>query len=194
MVLSPQARYETAFELVAGNLKNTIHTDKISEFIKILFPSYPHRISTHNIREFFEVFGRNGSRSKELSWADVRKALREQKASNLTYDSLFLDSALNPNGWIYRTWSRLMDALALYYFILVPVRIAFVPWNSMLDVSALATELFADLLNVVNLLVLCNTAYLSSRSSWITKRQKILRRIRIGYIFAAIPLDWYEII
>ena len=185
-----QARYESAFELVAGTLKNAIREEKISDFIQILFPTYPHRISSHNIKEFLELFGRNGSRSKEVVWADIRKALRERKASIVTYDTIFIETAFNPNSWIWRKWAALMRVLALYYFIMVPIRIAFVPWGSMLDVSALATDLFADILCLVNVLIVGNTAYLSSRSAWITKRRKIFRRMHLGYIVSSIPLDW----
>lgn len=185
-----QERYESAYELVAGSLKNAIQEEKISEFIQILFPSYPHRISSHNIKEFFEIFGRNGSRSKELLWADIRKTLREKKSLTVTYDTVLIESALNPNSWLVQKWNQLMSILAVYYFVLVPIRISFLPWNSMITTGALATDLLADILCALNIVVLGNTAYLSSRSAWITNRNKIFRRMNIGYIVSSVPLDW----
>ncbi len=83
-----------------------------------------------------------------------------------------------------------MKFIALYYFIAVPARISFVPWSTMLEVGALATDLVADILTAMNIIIVGNTAYMSSRSSWITNRFKIFRRIDIGYILSALPLDW----
>jgi hypothetical protein len=171
-------------------LKNTIDEDGVKEFISVLFPSYPHRISTKNVGEFFELFGRNGIKSRECCWADIRKSLREQSKNHVSSDSILVYSALNPNSWLISRWIALMKFTALYYFIAVPARISFVPWSTMLEVGALATDLVADILTATNIIIVGNTAYMSSRSAWVTKRFKIFRRIDIGYILSALPLDW----
>ena len=185
-----QDQYESAFELVAKNLKNTLDEDGVKELIAVLFPSYSHRISTTNVDEFFELFGRNGIKSRECSWADIRKSLREKNKVHLSSDSILIRSALNPNSWFICRWIGLTKCIALYYFIAVPARISFVPWRTMLEVGALATDLVADILTATNIIIVGNTAYLSSRSSWVTERVKIFRRIDIGYILSALPLDW----
>jgi hypothetical protein len=176
--------------MVAGDLKVPINADKVPEFLQILFPSFPYRFSSYNVKELFELFGRNGAKSKELFWSDIRKGLREQKAAALQGESIFIGSALNPKSWFARWWTNVMKFIAIYHFLIVPVRITFLPWSSMLDVRALSTDLIVDTLTVLNVLVLTNTAYMSSRATWVTKRVKLLRRIDVGYILAAIPLDW----
>ena len=188
--LLSQDRYESAYQMVAGDLKVPINADKVPEFLQILFPSFPYRFSSYNVKELFELFGRNGAKSKELFWSDIRKGLREQKAAALQGESIFIGSALNPKSWFARWWTNVMKFIAIYHFLIVPVRITFLPWSSMLDVRALSTDLIVDTLTVLNVLVLTNTAYMSSRATWVTKRVKLLRRIDVGYILAAIPLDW----
>ena len=188
-----QDKYESAFELISENLKNAIDEEGVKELINILFPTYPYRISSYNVQEFFEIFGKHGIKTKEIGWADIRKVLREQKNQNTVGDSLLIyhgGHAFNPNAWIVRKWFLLSKLVALYYFISVPCRIAFIPWSSMTETGALGTDLTADIITAFNVLVLANTAYLSSRSAWVINRNKICRRINIGYIIAAFPLDW----
>jgi hypothetical protein len=176
--------------MIAGDLKVPMPADKVQEFLQLMFPSFPYRFSSYNVKEVFEIFGRNGAKSKELFWADIRKVLREQKAAILQEESIFINSALNPKSFIAKEWTRVMKFVAIYHFIVVPVRITFLPWNSMLDIHALSTDLIMDILTVLNVVVLTNTAYMSSRATWVTKRLKLLRRIDIGYIISAIPFDW----
>jgi hypothetical protein len=176
--------------MIAGDLKVPMPADKVQEFLQLMFPSFPYRFSSYNVKEVFEIFGRNGAKSKELFWADIRKVLREQKAAILQGESIFINSALNPKSVFAKEWKSVMNFVALYHFIVVPVRITFLPWNSMLDIHALSTDLIMDILTVLNVVVLTNTAYMSSRATWVTKRLKLLRRIDIGYIISAIPFDW----
>jgi len=185
-----QARYESAFELLAGSLKTPIPVGRIAEFLQLLFPMYPYRVSSYNVQEFLDSFGRNGARSKELTWSDIRKALREQKSLVVSVSNTMIGSALNPESWVAVCWGSAVHFVAVYHFIAVPIRISFLPWDSMLDVRALATDLIADILTACNIVVRGNTAYKSSRSTWVTSRRKLFRKIDIGYIIAAIPLDW----
>ena len=177
--------------LVAGDLKRPISAKRIPELLEMLFPSYPHRFSSYNVQETLEIFGRQGARSRELYWGDVRKGLRERKgASGVGGSSFLIDRAFNPTSWPVQRWRQLIRAVAIYHFIAVPVRIAFLPWPSMLDIRALATDLLADVLTFANVLMLTKTAELSKRGAWITKASKLVRRIHVGYILAAVPLDW----
>ena len=185
-----QERYEAAFELTAGSLKSSIPSEKLADYIQVLAPLYPYRVSSYNVAEFLDLFGRNGTRSKEIMWADIRKVLREHKAHIKDENSILIESVFNPTSWVVSSWFILIKLLATYHFIMVPIRISFLLWNSMLDPQALGTDLIADILTVANVFVLGNTAYMGSRATWITKRAKIFRRIDLGYIIAAVPLDW----
>lgn len=148
-------------------------------------------MSSYNVKEFLDIFGRNGDRSKELAWSDVRKALREQKSIVVAESDILVRSALNPESWVVLGWQNILKIVAVYHFVAVPVRISFLPWSTMLDIRALSTDLLADILTAVNVLVRGNTAYKSSRAVWVTDRKKLLKKIEIGYIVAAVPLDWY---
>ncbi len=177
--------------IVAGDLKKPISLKQVPEFLENLFPSFPYRFSAFNVKETMSTFGREGPKTKLLFWADIRKGLREHKKGKGSISSqFFIKSALNPESFILRQWQTLLILVALYHFVAVPIRIGFVPWSSMLDSRALYTDLVADVLTVLNLFLCCNTAYHNSKSSWVTKRYKIIRRIDFRVTIAAIPIDW----
>ena len=137
------------------------------------------------------MFGHIGPKSKELLWADIRKRLRENKREqNISLKGMFIKKAINPEATLVHHWTSFMVVLGIYYFILVPIRICFVPWGSMLDYRALCTDLVADACNICNLVLLANTAYKNSRAVWITDRYKLFKKVHVGYWVSAIPLDW----
>jgi hypothetical protein len=186
-----QDRYESAFLIVSGDLKKPIAVKQVPEFLENLLPSFPYRFSAYNVKETMGAFGREGSKSKHLFWADIRKGLREhRKGKGRLSSQFFIKSALHPESMLLKQWDTIVIFVALYHFIAVPIRIGFVPWNSMLDSRALYTDLAADVLTVLNLVLCCNTAYNNSKSSWVTKRYKIVRRIDFRVSLAAIPIDW----
>jgi hypothetical protein len=86
-----------------------------------------------------------------------------------------------------------MSLVGVYHFIVVPIRICFVPWSSMLDIRALCTDLLADIITISNVLVLANISYKNSRAVWITNRYKIIKKVHVGLYIAAVPLDWYKL-
>ncbi len=187
-----QDRYESSFLIVAGDLKKPISWKQIPEFLENLFPSFPFRFSPYNVNETLKIFGRDGTKTKVLFWSDIRKGLREHKRGqgNLS-NQLFIRSVLNPESLILKNWHILMLCTAIYHFVVVPIRISFVPWSNMLDSRALYTDLIADGFTLFNLIIHANTAYLNSKASWVTKRYKIIRRIDVRVSLAAIPFDWY---
>ncbi len=186
-----QDRYESSYTLVAGDLKKPIAANKIPVLLENLFPSFPYRISRFNVYETLEIFGRNGRLSKQIVWADIRKALRENRGlQSRRNQAVFFKNALNPDSWLLKVWNHFLMLVGLYHFIVVPIRISFLPWLSMTDSRALATDLTADIFTWINVVVKGNTAYRSSRAVWITKRYKLFRKIEIYHILAAIPLDW----
>ena len=177
---------------MSGDLKKPIALKNIPLFLENLFPSFPYRISTYNVKEVLDVFGRNGTRSQHIFWPDFRKILRERKSGLGEYhkDSLFIKTALNPDAWVVKIWHSFMEIVGVYYFIFIPLRIAFDPWQTMVNIYALSTDLVVDGLTGLNLVVAMNTCYTNSRAAIITNRIKILRRIDYNIAMAAIPLDW----
>ena len=103
---------------------------------------------------------------------------------------MFIKTAFNPDSWLMKCWQSFVQFLGIYYFIVIPVRIAFDPWRNMLDIRAFCTDLIADALTALNLAVAMNTCYTNSRAAIITDRMKILRRINYNIGVAAFPLDW----
>ena len=138
------------------------------------------------------MFGRNGSDSQHIFWSDFRKIIRERRSGTANYrsDAIFIKSALNPESWAMKIFRKVIMVVSLYYFILVPVRIAFDPWGSMVNINALCTDLVFDALTALNLIVVLNTCYTNSRAAIVTDRMKILRRVNYNYVVAAIPMDW----
>ena len=136
------------------------------------------------------MFGRHGAKSKEIFWVDVRKAIRDKQGNITNETSIFLGNVLNPKSLLIKKWKIFMKFVAMYHFLMVPVRIMFLPWSSMIDSRALCSDLVADVFGVMHLFIQANTSYLSSSSTWVTNRSKLLRNVKIGFIIAAIPLDW----
>lgn len=75
-------------------------------------------------------------------------------------------------------------------FIMVPVRISFLPFGSFTSDGAIYTDLTADVLLVIHVIVSINTAYKNAVGAWVTSRSKIFRKMDILALFAAVPWDW----
>ncbi len=106
-------------------------------------------------------------------------------------DSFLIGTTLNP-GAVWMMWWRVLVRLcALYYFLAVPVRACFIPFDSMLHPTALCTDLVFDVIVVINVVIIANSAYKNAHSRWVVKRRKIWRRLHVPSIIAAFPLDWF---
>ena len=177
--------------IVVGDLKKPLSKKHIKLFLENLFPSFPYRFSSFNVNETLRIFGREGLKSKLIFWPDIRKGLREhKKLDGKNSEGLLIKSALNPNARVIKYWHATIDFIAVYYFVFVPVRICFTPWNSMLDSRALYTDLVADIATCINFVVLANTAYLNSRAAWVTNRYKLFRKVDLCASISATPFDW----
>ena len=183
-------RYESSFVEVTGTIGNPLQASKVALFLEKLFPDFNYHISFYNCNEFLQTFGRDGLKTKQISFADIRKVLIE-RSKETRHNGLFIDSALNRNSNFYTHWINLMCIVACLQFVCVPVRLCFVPWKSMLDTRALALDLTLDFLTAAHVVVLSNTAYQNSRGHWITNRFKMLRKIKVFYLLAAVPVDWF---
>ena len=178
--------------MVTGDLKKPITPKQIPEFLENVFPAFPYRFSSHNVNEVFRAFGREGNNSRLLFWSDIRKGLRENKRGNGSLSSrIFIQYVLHPDSVIVKNWRSFMVLVAGYHFVVVPIRISFTPWKSMLDVQVLYTDLVADGITFLNLVLHVNTAYVNSRATYVTNRYKIIRRIDPRVSVAAVPFDWY---
>ena len=177
--------------LVSGDLRRPISKSKIRDFLNELLPSYPYSISKYNVEEALKLFGRHGSKSKEIFWSDIRKTIRERQGQSKVEEDVFIGKFLNPKSRIFILWINWMKVVATYLFLVVPARIAFLPWDSLIDFPGLCPDLLADFFTVMNVLILANTSFFSSTSKWATDRTKILRNIDVGFILSAVPLDWY---
>jgi len=184
-------RYESSYMAVVGDLKKPVPLAKLREFLELVFPSFPYPISVHNEKEALELFGRHGKKSTELYWSDIRKTLRERKGMGHITKALFIKNAFNPLSWHIHYWSIAMKMLAIYYFVSVPIRISFLPWENMVVRDELILDLTMDFLCALNVLILVNTAYKNSRAMWVTKRSKIVHKVPFGFFVAALPLDWF---
>ncbi len=140
------------------------------------------------------MFGHNGTDSKELLWADIRKRLRENKKEQYSDSkSVFIGYVLNPDSWVVKQWKLLVMLVGVYHFVVVPIRICFVPWSTMLDIRVLCTDLLADIITMLNVFVSANISYKNSRAVWITDRYKIVKKVHVGFYIAAAPLDWFRL-
>ena len=190
-----QERYELAYTAVCGDLKKPMSVKQIPFFLENLFPSFPYRFSTYNISETLLYFGREGQKTKHLFWSDFRKGLREHQGDSKGFARFtFTNLTFNPECEFARVWQSVELFIALYHFLLVPIRICFEPWKSMLDVRALSSDLAIDGLTFINLLIHANTAYINSKATWVTDRYKILRRLHPSFSIPAIPFDWYPFV
>ena len=70
----------------------------------------------------------------------------------------------------------LFESLTYAFMIIFKVRVSFLPWGSMLDLRALATDGLADALTIINVLLTANIAYRNSKGLLVTKRYKIFRQ------------------
>ncbi len=61
-------RYEDAYVRAVGDLKAPLPKENLARFIENLFPEFPHTVSSLNVKELLEAFGRDGSKSKGLQW------------------------------------------------------------------------------------------------------------------------------
>ena len=182
-------RYEPSFVAINGDLGTPLHASKISSFLEKLFPDFEYSISAYNRKEFLQVFGRDGLKTKQISFADIRKVIME-RSKEAQQDGLLIQGALNSNSYFYSMWQRVISVVAGLQCIFVPVRLSMMPWKSILDSRALGLDLVLDLLTLTHVAVLANTSYRSTKGHWVTARLKLLRRTNIYCLVAAFPFDW----
>jgi len=104
---------------------------------------------------------------------------------------LMIDSSLSPQSPAHRVWTMLIRMVCLYHWIAMPMRLAFLPYPTFTDRTALIMDLPTDILIVLHVIVSLNTAYRAEgRSSWETTRFRIFQESDFLLFLGAIPLDW----
>jgi len=118
--------------------------------------------------------------------------MREREKSVVVDASfLMIDSVLSPQSLPHRLWTLLIRTVCLYHWLAVPIRVAFRPYHTFTDRTALIMDVPTDVLIVLHVIVSLNTAYQAEgRSRWETTRFRIFQESDFLLHFGAIPLDW----
>jgi len=127
-----------------------------------------------------------------INFSDLSKMMRERENIVVVNASfLMIDSALSPESLPHRAWTMLIRMVCLYHWIAMPIRLAFLPYPTFTDPTALITDLPADMCLVLHVIVSLNTAYRAEgRTSWSTTRFRIFQESDFLLHLGAIPLDW----
>jgi len=144
--------------------------------------------------------GKNGIESTSVQWTSIRKITRERArefAADDDTEYLFSEESglvLNPASRPMRVWYTIVRLVAIYHFIAVPVRVVYRPFSHMYQIELLCTDLPADILTILHILVCLNTSYHNKKSRKVYNRFKIAKHYFSNFFFldllAAFPLDW----
>jgi CRP-like cAMP-binding protein len=187
-------RYESCFVNITGDVGAPLAASKVKSLLELVFPDFQYRFSGRNCHEFLHAFGRDGVKSKQISFAEIRKVLLERSKGTHSEGRIFMHGFLNPYSSVFFRWMTLVKAVATFHYFMVPIRLCFVPWNNMLDLRALSIDLTVDIITVAHVLILANTAYRNSRAQWVTNRMKIFRRLSLNTVISALPMDWFAFV
>ncbi len=187
----PQLLIETEFIRVAGELTGYLMGDAIRKYLTYTLVHHPYPISLANCREFCTLFGKPFDQSTKLLYPEIVKLLRDKKIQSQDQDGLFVGSALNPGSLQMQVWIFLMRLVALYHMLMVPIRIAFMPYPHFTSLHALVSDGPMDVALGLHSLISLNTAFRDAKSSWITDRIRVFRETDFLCLFASIPCDWF---
>ena len=192
--------YEPSFVAITGDMKNALDRNRVKEFLALLLIDFDQELTDLHVDEFMDVFSPDGPKGESVAWLDIERELRHRTNKGLDPARLFMSgfgSPINPNSHTLRIWRTLNQFSAIYFFLLVPVRIAFNPYSDMLawNYVTLSLDLAIDCLTFLNLLITLNTAYMNKKSRWVIDRAKIARHylstdFLIDLVVAA-PFDWF---
>ena len=80
--------------------------------------------------------------------------------------------------------------VALYHIFMVPLRIGFNFSPSLTSRLVLSTDLPADLILFLHVLLSLNVGYKNSKSQWITSRFRIFKNTDWILVLAVLPAEW----
>lgn len=186
---------EQEFLRVAGSRNESLQGEKIRKYLTHVMVEHPYAISLDNCHEFCKLFDKKFDKTTKIAYQEIVKLVspRERNKNSITSNSTrpIIGSTINPDFILMRAFIFVMRLVALYHFVMVPVRIAFMPFTSFTSQEALRMDLPADLVVVLHWIVSINTAYKSEVGTWISSRAKILRESDLLLLLAVLPLDWF---
>ncbi len=192
--------YEPSYMTITGDVKEVLQRHQVKDFLSLLLIDFDQNINDLHVSEFMAAFCADGAKGQQLTWIDIERGLRERSNKTQRADRVFLSgfgSALNPSSLPLRTWFTMQQMSALYYFLHVPVRIAFNPYPNMTgwQYALLGVDLGVDCLVFLHLLLSFNIGYMNKKSRWVLDRGKIARHYLSSDFWVdlvcATPFDWF---
>jgi len=157
----PILMQEREFVRVTGALTEPLRGDLIRQYLKYVMVDFPYPISIGNCCEFCELFDKRFDKDTRIAYQEIVRftTARERSKHLVIIDTsvLFVGSSLNPNFILLKGLTFLMRLVVLYHFVMVPVRICFMPHQSFTSLSALETDLPADIAIIAHTLISLNT-------------------------------------
>ena len=188
----PLPVHEREFIKAAGSLSVPLTGLNIKQYLTYLLVEHSYAINLYSCREFCGFFKRKLDDETSIRYRDIVTLIKERN-SGVNHDDLFLSPHLvfNPHHWLLVAWDFLARIVSLYHIAMVPVRICFQSEAyTMTSPLLLLTDLPADLILFLHLLISLNIGYKNSKSQWVTKRYRIAKNIDGLAVIATIPIDW----
>ena len=185
----PLPVHEREYTKAAGSLAVPLTGLAIKQYLTYLLVEHSHQVDVYSCREFCSFFKRKLDGETSIAYRDIVKIVKERNSS-LNNNDLFVSSVLNRHHWLLRGWYVFIKMISCYHLIMFSVRIGFRPWQSFYDAVLLATDLPADCILLLHVLVLLNQGYRNSKSQWVTSRYRIFKNMDWFVVLAMMPLDW----
>jgi len=186
----PLTAHEREFTKAVGSLSIPLTGLAIKQYLTYLLVEHSHSVDVYACREFCRFFKRKLDDETSIMYRDIVKLIKERN-SGMNNNDLMLGSTFNPHHWLMRGWNFFCRSVALYHFLMVPVRISFQSEaNTLTSRLPLSTDLPADIVMLLHILVSLNVGYKNSKSQWVTNRFRIFKNMDFVAVVAIIPLDW----
>jgi hypothetical protein len=163
----PLAVHEREFVKASGSLSVPLTGLNIKQYLTYLLVEHSHAINLYSCREFCGFFKRTLDDETSIRYRDIVTLIKERN-SGVNHAQLFVSPQhllLNPYHFLVVAWTKFMRLVALYHILNVPVRIAFQSEaNTMTSLQPLATDLPADTLILLHLLLSVNVSYKNTKN------------------------------
>ncbi|KAK3254973.1 hypothetical protein CYMTET_35831, partial [Cymbomonas tetramitiformis] len=196
LLLKPHViqQYERVFHKVVKNTSSPLPRSKMLLFLQVLIPGI--YITTYHIREFQHLF--ESKHQESIEWTKMRRILREymEKTKKDSTIPIFVKDTfvLHPKYSVLQVWDILYNYSGLYYFITVPINIAFADLTYANEELNLYVSVVVDTLMVLHIVLRFNMAYTDSNSILITDRSLIAKSYLssdfIMNLLPALPIDY----
>ena len=171
------AAFKSTYIAMTGNIDVPLERSNVDEFLNLLLIDKKRTITELDVLDFMDIFAAEGRKGMSVTWNEIDRELKNDRSK--PQDRLFVGafgSALNPKCFAIRSWWSFQQAAALYYFVHVPVRIAFNPYPKMTSWNEIALWLdsFVDCLAFFNLLLAFNVRFVCYSSKLIYVQKVIV--------------------